>query len=367
MIVLPSLRRAGAETQAVDMANGLARNGHQVHVFTFLPELNLLDRLDSSVVVHHHLRNSKYSMGYISRLSEILDINSIDIIYSVMQFSGLVSWIASFRSARKPKVVVAIHTTANFDNRAEVFDRVIYRALFRWTSTIIFVCEFQRRFWLDKYPEMEKKSVVVYNGIDLEHFNPDTHVNAGIGEREKLGIDENAFVFCCIAGFRPEKGHRLLIEAFSELPQGPMLLLAGDGVRKFAAEKLIRDLGLSDRVFFLGNVSDVRPIIAACDATVLASETETFSMAMLESLAMATPMIAPEIGGLPEALINGETGLLFPVGNKGALRDSMLNIMSSREKSRKLGLNGLKIVRNQFGLDRMIHETETILEKAIRK
>jgi glycosyltransferase involved in cell wall biosynthesis len=182
-----------------------------------------------------------------------------------------------------------------------------------------------------------------------------------------MGIAPGAFAFCCIAGFRPEKGHDLLLTAFAELPQSAILLLAGDGIKRAEIEKLLTRLGIAERVKLLGNLSDVRPLLAASNASVLASTSETFSMAMLESMAMRTPMIAPRIGGLAEAIVDGKTGLLFPSGDIHALKACMLKMTRMGSQLETMGRLGEKKVREEFVFDRMIRESESILLDAIRQ
>lgn len=366
LIVVPSLRRAGAETQAIDLANGLADRGHKVHLFTFIPDKDQLDRLNPAVRHHFSERRKKYSFRYVLELAKLLDDERIDVIHCVMQFPGLVSWIASRRSKRKPPIVIAVHTTTNHDLVSELADRLVFRPVLRRAARVVFVCRFQRDHWLEKYPELEDRSIVVYNGIDTGRYSHDGFLAAGQELRAKLSIGEEAFVFSCVAAFRPEKGHDLLVEAFAGLPESAVLLLAGEGVTRPSAEKAVQEAGLSERVRFLGNLADVRPLMAASNATILASTAvETFSIAMLESLAMATPMIAPQIGGLPEAIADGKTGLLFPVGDVQAMAGCMKTLLTNPGMAKQLGISGREKVGREFAMEAMITESEQVLAAAI--
>lgn len=366
LIVVPSLRRAGAETQAVDLANGLAQRGHVVHVFSFLPETEQESRFDSSVRFHHSLRRSKFATGFVRDLARIVDGEDIDVIHSVMQFSALVSWIAIRLSARKPRHVVAIHTTTNYDWKSEFADRYLYTYVLRAAAKVVFVCRHQREHWIRKYPFLKRKSVVVYNGVDPAFFDPNAFEQSAGELRERLEIGQDAFVFCCIAAFRPEKGHDLLLQAFSEMPGNSVLILAGDGEMKAPTEKLARRLDIQKRLRWLGNIPGVRPLLAASDITVLASTAvETFSIAMLESLAMRTPMIAPKIGGLAEAIVDGKTGWLFPAGDGAALSDRMRSAMEVGSALADMGNFGRDSIMREFGVEKMIVESESVLMQDI--
>jgi glycosyltransferase involved in cell wall biosynthesis len=226
----------------------------------------------------------------------------------------------------------------------------------------VFVCEHQRDHWMEKYPEFRPLATVVHNGVDPAHFQRADFEDAARNLRRELGIRQNAFVFSCLAAFRREKGHELLIKAVAQTPPGTFLILAGDGERRPDIEAAVYRSGLNERVRFLGNVADVRPVIVASDATVLASTAvETFSMAMLESMALGVPMIAPRIGGLAEAIIPGETGLLFPVGDVARLAEGMRMMISERDRTQDMGRQANAKVFRNFTSDLMIRKSERVL------
>jgi glycosyltransferase involved in cell wall biosynthesis len=365
LIVVPSLRRAGAETQAIDLANGLSSNGHEVHVCCFELQLDQRDRLTDIVRFHHVRRSAKYDISLVAGIAEIIDRERIEIVQGIMQFSVLVAWMAARRSARRPPVVAAIHTTTNRGLKEELQDRLIYRWILRRLPVVLFVCDYQRDYWIERYPELRRQARVVHNGVDPSRFRRDEFVVPARELRADLGIAEAAFVFASIAAFRPEKNHRLLIAAFSQLPTGSYLLLAGDGGERRAIEDAVRENAVTERVRFLGIVRDVRPVIVASNATVLPSTSETFSMAMLESMALEVPMIASAIGGLPEAIIHQETGLLCTSGDAESLAMQMRFLFKHQSDARRLGRAAAAKVAQCFTLERMVAGNEAVLAEVL--
>jgi glycosyltransferase involved in cell wall biosynthesis len=362
LIVVPSLTRAGAETQAVDLANGLASYGHSVHLLAFERNLDQLDRL-KDVTFHHVARRSKFDVSFVDGIAEVIRSQRINVILGVLLISGLVSWLASRKVQVKPRVIAAVHTTKSRGIKEELQIRLLYRRVLRRLSAVIFVCQQQRQYWIQKFPELQPLAHIVYNGVEIGQFDRREFENDGQKLLRTLGVPDAAFVFTCIAGFRPEKGHALLVDAFSKLPGKAYLLLAGEGREKARIEALVRSRGLDDRVRFLGNISDVRPLITASNATVLASTAvETFSMAMLESMALGVPMIAPCIAGLPEAIAHRESGLLFPIGDAAALAAEMQAMMNDPGSVRRMGEIAHNRVRESFTRERMLRDTERILE-----
>jgi glycosyltransferase involved in cell wall biosynthesis len=366
LIVVPSLRRAGAETQAVDLANGLASIGHSLHLCSFEPQLDQQQRLTPQVRFHHVRRKSKYDLSFTSEIADLIEREQIDIVQGVMQFAALFAWLAALRSKGRPPVVAAIHTTVNRGLKEELHDRLLYRRILRQLPALIFVCEQQRDHWVSKYPELGPAARVVYNGVDVERFRRSEFEAAGRKLRTDLGIPPGRFVFTCIAGFRREKGHNYLIEAFAQQPVSSHLLLAGVGERLAETKRAVADAGLGNRVHFLGDVRDIRPVIAASDATVLSSTSvETFSMAMLESMAMEVPMVATRIGGLPEAIIHGATGLLCVPGNALSLAAQMRSLAEGQLNAQELGRAAAELVRRRFTLQKMVEGNAAVLHRAM--
>lgn len=366
LIVVPALIRAGAETQAVDLANGLAAKGHSIHLCCFEAQLDQRARVADEVHFHHVPRRSKYDLSLLPRLAEIMDKEEIDVVLGVMQFATLIAWLGARRSDRRPPVVAAIHTTLNRDLKDEIHDRLLYRRLLQSLPAVVFVCENQRDHWIQKYRRLKRVSHVVHNGVAPENFRCDEFAESASRLRADLGIPKEAILFACVAAFRPEKGQELLIDAFSRVEGDAYVVFAGDGDLRARVEALAAEHELTARTRFLGNIDDTRPLIAASTATVLASTAvETFSMAMLESMALGVPMIAPRIGGLPEAIIDGQTGLLFPIGDTARLAACMQSVVENPAAAAQMGQAAEQKVNEEFTRAKMVTGTEEVLQLAI--
>lgn len=362
LILVPSLMRAGAETQAVDLANGLATRGYTVTLCSFERQLDQRDRLVGSVRFRELRRSSKYDAALVRDVARIIDSQSIDVVFGILQIAVLVAWAAAGLSRRGPPVCAAIHTTVNRDRKQEFQEKFLYRHVLRRVAAVVFVCNAQKSYWVDKYPELTSLSHVAHNGIDADRFSRSAFSDEARRFRSQLDIPEAAFVFTSIAAFRPEKGHQLLVSAFSEIDSESHLVLVGDGPLRSAVERQIQSLGISERVHLLGIIDDIRPIVVASDATVLASTAvETFSMAMLESMALGTPMLAPRIGGLPEAIEDGVTGLLFDIGDVSALSALMRRAVADRAGMERMGLAACDRVRSRFSLASMVQRYEDVI------
>jgi glycosyltransferase involved in cell wall biosynthesis len=368
LFVVPSLRRAGAETQLIALVNGLAQRGGEIHLLAFERELDQRERLHRDIRFHHSSSTWKYDVGFTRAIGSVIDSEKIEVVHATLQFALLAAWLGRAQASATPPLIATIHTTISRDGKEECLNKLIYRRLMRRCVTNVFVCEKQRTYWLDKYPELAASSRVVYNGIDVTRFQFVDYEIAGCDFRKTEGIPGDAVVFGCIAGFRPEKGHDLLLRAFRDVAENAFLLLAGAGERMQEMRSLARSLGIERRVKFLGEVQDPRPVIAACNVTVLASTAvETFSMAMLESMAMGVPVIAPDIGGLSEAVLDGKTGFLFPAGDIEALSAALNLAKKKPQEIKRLGRESSRLVREKFSEEEMISRTRSLLKEGINR
>ncbi len=144
-------------------------------------------------------------------------------------------------------------------------------------------------------------------------------------------------------------------------------MLAGDGETKKAIETLVIDMGLQVGVRFLGVQQDVRPTLAAADLSVLASTAETFSNSMLESMSMGKPVLASNLGGLPEAIIPGETGYLVTPGRPDELARAIVYALSDRERTKRMGEAARRLVLKKFTLNIMLESKTEALQTVYNK
>ncbi|WP_157200553.1 glycosyltransferase [Methylomonas lenta] len=365
LVILPSLKRAGAETQTVDLINGLDSDKYELHLLCFEPGLDLLDRVDNrSVVFHHVKRQSKFDWMLAGRIGQIIDKYAIDVVYCCLTIALFWGWLGLHRAKRKAPIIAALHTTLNRSRRADIFDILLYQWLLRSCAKVVFVCKAQQQHWQRRFPFLLFNSDYIHNGIDTDYFRQSSVDADGIEAlRKNLGLSTTSRVICHIAAFRPEKGQRILLEAFKQLADefpDLHLVMAGDGPLKNELAKIITQEGLSNRIHLPGAMTDVRPLLALAEWSVLPSTAETFSMAMLESLSMGVPMVATDIGGAKEAIVPDETGYLVPANDSNALTQA-LSLALANQKQAEMGLNGRKMVEKMFNRALMLSRYDELI------
>lgn len=201
------------------------------------------------------------------------------------------------------------------------------------------------------------KIVLIYNGIDAATFKSVSTHRSEV--RQKLGIPLKDKVIITVANLIPYKGHADLFEAFAlvfkRFPDSILLLVGEDrGIHK-DLEKKAHLLGIQEKIRFVGQCYDIPDLMAAADLSVLPSHEEGFSNVILESMAAGLPIVATNVGGNPEAVIDGVTGRLAPAHNPVILAEKMIDLLGNPEKAKLWGNQGKKRVVEMFSIDKMIN------------
>ena len=211
---------------------------------------------------------------------------------------------------------------------------------------------------------------VVPNGIPLERFTP--------GEppeqlRAEWAIEPGEQVVMCLARLTPWKGHRTLLQAFSQVAEqcpAARLLIVGE-VAFWADEygdelhALADRLGLNGRVIWAGFRSDVPELLRLADVLVLPSRNEPFGRVLIEAMATGKPVVATSSGGAPEIVAAEETGLLVPPENADALAEALLRLLADEDLRRKLGGAGMERARLHFDVRRVVEQVQGIYEEML--
>ncbi len=200
----------------------------------------------------------------------------------------------------------------------------------------------------------DAKLRLIYNGIEVKAVQPEREA-----ARQALGLAPDALVGLVVANLIHYKGHRELIRgtahAVGRIRQPLRILLAGrDQGLELELQALAKEEGVGDMIQFLGQRSDVAPLFAAADFGLLTSREEGFSNVVLEGMTAGLPMIVTAVGGNPEAVLDGETGLVVPSRNPTAIGDAILRLALDPDLRRRLGEAGRNRVREEFSIERCL-------------
>lgn len=205
---------------------------------------------------------------------------------------------------------------------------------------------------------------VIPNGIDLTRFSVGELARRAI--RRELSIPEGAWVGCVVGRLCPEKQQALAIRAAIELSHlGVHLLVVGDGPLRRPMHELAARSPLPGAIHILGARSDIPRILAASDAMILPSLREGLPLVIPEAMAAGLPVVASAVGGIPDVIIDGETGFLVPSGDEGALRDRMATLIADRTRGRAMGERGLALAQAMYSRERMASDYQSVYREVL--
>ena len=332
--ITPS-RLAGAEHFFLSVITRLAAQGHRVIVVTKrdTPLRAEIEKLASPrIELHAWHTHGKIDPRTLAKLCRLIWRERVDIINTHLT-------TASWQGALAGKIcgvpsVAVVHAT----------DR---KTWFQHADRLIAVSRGVRDALICQGVDAHKIEVL-YHGINLENYVPTSDCAAA---KVRLGLPGDARTVGVAASLIARKGHRFLLEALAELEQtlGPIhALLAGEGELEAELRARAAELGLGERVHFLGFRRDIAQVIGAMDVFVLPSLKEGLSIAVMEAMALQKPVVCSRIAGLPEVVREGETGLLVPPGDANALRDALEHLFGDADLRRELGRNARRFLEENF-------------------
>jgi glycosyltransferase involved in cell wall biosynthesis len=218
----------------------------------------------------------------------------------------------------------------------------------------------------EKYPP--ERISVIYDGIDISYW---TKVDEN-SDRERLrrewGFSEDNIVFVTVANLRPDKGVQFLIEAIPAVldkqPKSCFVLVGSDWMGG-KLQNRCKQLGIENAVIFTGFRRDIHAIYQAADAAVLPSLREGLPICLIEAMSMELPIVASMVSGIPELVVEGQTGLLVPSRNIEALTIALQTIGQNEIMRMEMGKAGKKRVRENFTIERMAKELIEYYDKKL--
>jgi glycosyltransferase involved in cell wall biosynthesis len=207
---------------------------------------------------------------------------------------------------------------------------------------------------------------LIHNGVDLERYD---HQGPCCTLRDEYDLPAEGPIVGVVARLEPEKGHPTLLEAWRTIAAAvpdATLLVVGEGSQRAALEALAADLGVADRVVFTGRRDDVPAVTAALDVAVLPSYREALGLTVLEAMALSRPVVASNVGGIPEMIEDGVTGLLVPPRDAGALAAAILRLLRDHPLADTLGRAGHDLVHESFCIELMVAAVEQIYDDGAR-
>jgi glycosyltransferase involved in cell wall biosynthesis len=314
---------------------------------------------------------SRLDLRGLQTLARWMRDERVDLVHSHMYRSNVPATIAARMAGGwkgiagwkpTPPVLCQVHNINTWETRRQ---RWMDRWLMRWRTAMIAVSEEVKRDIVANLGCPPERVRVLYNGIDLRAYGT---LGADPELRWQLGVPDGHKLVAVVARLVEQKGHRRLFRALEavreELPP-TRVLLVGDGKLREALENEVRERRLDEMVSFAGHRTDVPQILAQADLSVLPSDREGFSNAIVESLAAGVPVVATDVGGNREAIVAGESGLLVAPGDEEGLARAIKTILGDEPLRRRMSQAARRRAQ-RFSLDRMLDETRRLYLEVLR-
>lgn len=284
-----------------------------------------------------------------------------DVVHTHSTKAGFLGRLAA-RLAGVPVVLFTAHGWAFTEGRAYWkcwLLAKIEHLVARFTTKIVCVSRYDQELALKFGVADPKKLVVVHNGIDPQRF---VQANGSM-VKEELGL-EAIPVVTCVGRFAYQKDHLTLLKTFQKL-SNCKLILVGDGPLRPRVEAFVLRNRLQGQVIIAGERQDIPQILAASDIFVLSSRWEGLPLTIIEAMMAGLPVVATRVGGVPELVEHGRTGLLVSAGNITMLAEALRQLLRDKALRQEMGKAGRKRALERFSLNRMLQETTNVYQEVI--
>jgi glycosyltransferase involved in cell wall biosynthesis len=337
----------------------MAARGHDMHLAT-RPHARIANeaRAAGITVVTLPMRGNA-DLASVARLAAYLRRHRIQVVNT---HSGVDTWIGSLAAklARVPVLVRTRHLHLPLKRRWSNFVHFL-------PDTVITCGQAMQQLLVQECGFPQDRVVSIPTGIDFPRFTPAV---TRATTRQTLGIDAKVFVVLMVGIIRGVKRHEVALRAFEEFSRScrdSRLLLAGEGPMRRDMEQLAKELGIEDRVIFLGHREDIPDLMAAADVLLLTSRSEGIPQAISQALGVGLPVVATRVGGVPELIETEVTGLLVPPEDPGAVAAALRRMAADPEAVKGMVERGQRHALSRLSLQAMLDRTEDEYRRLLAK
>ena len=360
-------RLAGAERLLLGLADHLSRERFELLFMTVTPpgafgeELTRRGRRALSL----NCRSWRDGLGAVQQLRKFLKAEQIDILHTHLLHASLIGQLAVLPH-RGVRTIHTRHYTDFFHRFGSPWARWGDQWATRRAEHVVAVSQGARDVLMQAEGIAPERVTVVHNGVDLEQVR-DMDPEAVTAFRARWGL-QGRLVIGTLGALHPRKGHRHFLHALARLRQqvpSVVGVLVGDGPLRPALEDEAKALGIADRVVLTGYCQTPSLALAAMDVVAHPSLEEGFGITILEALALSKPLVASRVGGIPEIVEDGRSGLLVEPANAEALAAALARLLADRSLATRLGAAGAERVEQAFTIQRMCRAYEALYDRML--
>ena len=364
----------GSGAVATELGIALAERGHEVHFITYQQPFRLPAFLpgvffhEVDVVRYPLFEYPPYDLALAVRMHQVVHEHRLDILHAHYAIPHATSaWIAK-EMLENDDVGVRIITTLHGTDITLVGQDPSFQTLTKFSiersDGLTAVSHFLKRETYTAFGCTGCAVEVIHNFVDPALYDRRAHIPL---LREQLGSNGDRAVIMHVSNFRPVKRVRDIVRIFAKVRtvRPAVLVMVGDGPERTSAEQEARELGVQDDTYFLGKIDVVAPLLASADLFLLPSQSESFGLSALEALACGVPVVASRVGGLPEVVSDGVTGVLRDVGDVDGMAAASIDILGDRARWERMSAAAAADARRRFSRDEMVARYEAFYERTI--
>jgi N-acetyl-alpha-D-glucosaminyl L-malate synthase BshA len=348
----------GSGVVATELGIELAALGHEVHFISYSQPFRLSGRDDG--ISYHEVPVSSYplfefppyDLALASRMAEVAEFCDLDLLhvhYAIPHsVSALLARQMLAKRGRRLPFVTTLHGT---DITLVGQDRSylpITRYAIQESDGVTSISDYLKQKTVEDFG-VTRGIEVVPNFVNCDVYTPIADQAARAAARRRLAAPEEA-ILMHLSNFRPVKRVVDVVKVFAMVARETpaQLVMVGDGPDRSAAEWLAHDLGIHSRIHFLGKQDRVNELLPLADLMLMPSELESFGLAALEAMACKVPSIATRVGGVPELIDDGVTGLLYSVGDVDGMAAGALSLLKDRDRFEAMREAGRMTAQKRF-------------------
>lgn len=358
--VIGQLGIGGSEKYLCDLVRYLDKNSFSVSIICLTDNTELANNmLNDECIIYTMNFTFMKKPRTILKLAYLIKTLNPDIVHTI----GRARYysIPACYLAKIDKTVISIRSIYKQLLVEKWYHRFIDKFIFKKVKLALFNShEGRKSTWTDLRLTVAK-TAVIYNGINLKSF--DQNQNSGLLSNldKSLNPTNNSPIICIVANLTQKKlidqsiqAHKLLINKYPK----SQLWIIGKGELESELKHLAKELELVNSVHFLGSRKDVPAILKMVDIAILTSISEGLSNALIEYMASRLPVVATNVGGNPELILNGITGILVPVNSPVHIFQAISRLIENKNLMAKMGDNARQLIETKFSMQTMISETE---------
>jgi len=350
------LNVGGITSYVLTLASGIKQRGHNVFVASSSGQLihRFIEEGIDYIYIPIKTKSEVSPKILLSlfKLRRFINEKNIDIIHSHTRVTQVLGCLIQ-HYFHKPH----ISTCHGFFKKR--FSRILFPC---WGLKVIAISPSVKEHLLQDFKVKEKNIKVIYNGIDLNRFNPLTSPVLKVEIKKSLRLGDGPIIGI-VARLSDVKGHIYLLQAMKiildHLPRA-QLLIVGEGKMEDELLKLTRDLRIENNIFFMPEVHDTKKVLSIMDLFVMPSLKEGLGLALMEAMASGLAVIGSDVGGIRNLIQDGENGLLVEPGDSNAISQAILEILQNPEKKKLLGKAARKFISENFSQEKMVLQTEKV-------